>query len=91
MHLAAESHVDRSIYGPAAFIQTITVGAAILLEVARRYWNELEGEAKVNFHFLHVSTDEVYGDLEKSDPAFSEVTPYAPSSPCLPARQAPIT
>jgi dTDP-glucose 4,6-dehydratase len=81
MHLAAESHVDRSIDGPAAFIQTNTVGTANLLEVARRYWNELEGEAKANFRFLHVSTDEVYGDLKKSDPAFTEVTPYAPSSP----------
>lgn len=81
MHLAAESHVDRSIDGPAAFIQTNTVGTANLLEVARRYWNELEGEAKVNFRFLHVSTDEVYGDLGKCDPAFTEVTPYAPSSP----------
>lgn len=81
MHLAAESHVDRSIDGPAAFIQTNTVGTSNLLEVARQYWNELEGEAKINFRFHHVSTDEVYGDLERSDPAFTEITPYAPSSP----------
>lgn len=81
MHLAAESHVDRSIDGPAAFIQTNVVGTANLLEVARQYWKELAGEAKTNFRFHHVSTDEVYGDLEKSDPAFTETTPYAPSSP----------
>jgi dTDP-glucose 4,6-dehydratase len=81
MHLAAESHVDRSIDGPAAFIQTNIVGSANLLEVARNYWNELEEESKVNFRFHHVSTDEVYGDLDVRDPAFSEETPYSPSSP----------
>jgi dTDP-glucose 4,6-dehydratase len=81
MHLAAESHVDRSIDGPAAFIQTNVVGTANLLEVARQYWKELEGETKANFRFHHISTDEVYGDLESSDPAFTETTPYAPSSP----------
>lgn len=81
MHLAAESHVDRSIHGPAEFIETNIVGTYKLLEVARGYWNELEGDAKQDFRFHHVSTDEVYGDLGPDDPAFTESTPYAPSSP----------
>lgn len=81
MHLAAESHVDRSIDGPADFIQTNIVGTYTLLEAARRYWNTLEGEAKAAFRFHHISTDEVYGDLEGTDDLFTETTPYAPSSP----------
>jgi dTDP-glucose 4,6-dehydratase len=81
MHLAAESHVDRSIHGPAKFIETNIVGTYKLLEVVRGYWNELEGDAKHLFRFHHVSTDEVYGDLGLEDPAFTENTPYAPSSP----------
>ena len=81
MHLAAESHVDRSIEGEAAFIQTNIIGTYTLLETARTYWNELNAEKKVAFRFLHISTDEVYGDLEGSDDLFTETTPYAPSSP----------
>ncbi|WP_051081233.1 dTDP-glucose 4,6-dehydratase [Thioalkalivibrio sp. ALE11] len=81
MHLAAESHVDRSIEGPAAFVETNVTGTHNLLEAARGYWSELEGEAKERFRFHHVSTDEVYGDLGPEDPAFTEETPYAPSSP----------
>lgn len=81
MHLAAESHVDRSIDGPAEFIHTNIVGTSILLEEARQYWNTLEGQAKENFRFHHVSTDEVYGDLEGPEDLFTETTPYAPSSP----------
>ncbi|MDX1303673.1 dTDP-glucose 4,6-dehydratase [Photobacterium sp.] len=81
MHLAAESHVDRSIDGPAAFIETNILGTYTLLEVARQYWNELESEAKSAFRFHHISTDEVYGDLEGTDDLFTEQTPYAPSSP----------
>ncbi|MNF42208.1 dTDP-glucose 4,6-dehydratase 2 [compost metagenome] len=81
MHLAAESHVDRSIDGPAEFIQTNIVGTYTLLEAARRYWNSLEPEAKVAFRFHHISTDEVYGDLEGTDDLFTETTSYAPSSP----------
>ncbi|MBN2645357.1 MAG: dTDP-glucose 4,6-dehydratase [Desulfuromonadaceae bacterium] len=81
MHLAAESHVDRSIDGPAAFIQTNIVGTYTLLETARSYWNQLAGEAKERFRFHHISTDEVYGDLEGMDDLFIEETPYAPSSP----------
>ncbi len=81
MHLAAESHVDRSIEGPAAFVETNVTGTHNLLEAARGYWSELEGEAKERFRFHHVSTDEVYGDLGPEDPAFTEDTPYAPSSP----------
>ena len=80
MHLAAESHVDRSIDGPAEFIQTNIVGTYILLEEARKYWSSLEEEKKQNFRFHHVSTDEVYGDLD-DDGFFTEETPYAPSSP----------
>jgi len=81
LHFAAESHVDRSIEGPAAFIQTNVVGTFALLEQARKYWNELGADDKGRFRFLHVSTDEVYGTLWPDDPAFSEETPYAPNSP----------
>ncbi|MGI3130187.1 dTDP-glucose 4,6-dehydratase [Halopseudomonas pachastrellae] len=81
MHLAAESHVDRSIDGPAEFIQTNVVGTYVLLEAARSYWNGLEPDAKSAFRFHHISTDEVYGDLEGTDDLFTETTSYAPSSP----------
>jgi len=81
MHLAAESHVDRSIDGPGEFIQTNIVGTYVLLEEARDYWNSLKGDKKNNFKFHHVSTDEVYGDLEGTNTLFTEETPYAPSSP----------
>lgn len=81
MHLAAESHVDRSIDGPAAFIQTNIVGTYNLLEAARAYWLTLEESAKARFRFHHISTDEVYGDLEGTDDLFTETTAYAPSSP----------
>jgi len=81
MHLAAESHVDRSIEGPDSFIQTNIVGTYALLEEARKYWLELSGEQKNNFRFHHISTDEVYGDLKKEDELFTETTRYAPSSP----------
>ncbi len=81
MHLAAESHVDRSIDGPAAFIETNIVGTYTLLEAARHFWNTLPGEKKEAFRFHHISTDEVYGDLHGSDDFFTETTPYAPSSP----------
>jgi dTDP-glucose 4,6-dehydratase len=81
MHLAAESHVDRSIDGPADFIQTNIVGTYSLLEAARRYWNGLTDAQKSAFRFHHISTDEVYGDLEGTDDLFTETTSYAPSSP----------
>ncbi|AZM96638.1 dTDP-glucose 4,6-dehydratase [Vreelandella venusta] len=84
MHLAAESHVDRSIDGPAEFIQTNVVGTTVLLEAARAYWKTLQQQdaAKAEaFRFHHISTDEVYGDLEGTDDLFTETTPYAPSSP----------
>lgn len=81
MHLAAESHVDRSIDGPLDFINTNVVGTSNLLEVARSYWSEMAGARKSAFRFLHVSTDEVYGDLQSASDLFSEATPYAPSSP----------
>ena len=81
MHLAAESHVDRSIDGRAAFIETNIVGTYTLLEAARAYWNTLSDEKKAAFRFHHISTDEVYGDLEGTDDLFTETTPYAPSSP----------
>ena len=81
MHLAAESHVDRSIDGPAAFIQTNIVGTYTLLEAARKYWMSLESKAQQNFRFHHISTDEVYGDLEGTTDLFTETTSYAPSSP----------
>ncbi len=80
MHLAAESHVDRSITGAADFIQTNIVGTFVLLEAARDYWNALPADAKAAFRFLHVSTDEVYGSLG-SEGLFEETTPYDPSSP----------
>nr|AXL04836.1 dTDP-glucose 46-dehydratase [Aeromonas hydrophila] len=89
MHLAAESHVDRSITGPADFIETNIVGTYMLLEAARTYWNGLDDTRKSAFRFHHISTDEVYGDLPHPDevsgggpqPLFTETTPYAPSSP----------
>ena len=89
MHLAAESHVDRSITGPADFIETNIVGTYTLLEAARAYWSELDEARKQAFRFHHISTDEVYGDLPHPDevssgselPLFTETTPYAPSSP----------
>jgi len=87
MHLAAESHVDRSITGPAAFIETNIVGTYVLLEAARSYWNGLDDGRKTAFRFHHISTDEVYGDLPHPDeqdgelPLFTERTAYAPSSP----------
>lgn len=87
MHLAAESHVDRSITGPAEFIQTNIVGTYNILEAAREYWNTLDATAKKAFKFHHISTDEVYGDLPHPDgqdgelPLFTEQTAYAPSSP----------
>ncbi|WP_179959439.1 dTDP-glucose 4,6-dehydratase [Marinobacter changyiensis] len=81
MHLAAESHVDRSIDGPAAFIETNIVGTYTLLEAARHYWNTLGVDKKHGFRFHHISTDEVYGDLERPEELFTEQTPYAPSSP----------
>jgi dTDP-glucose 4,6-dehydratase len=81
MHLAAESHVDRSIDGPAAFIQTNIVGTYALLEATRNYWSQLEPVRKAAFRFHHISTDEVYGDLHGVDDLFTETTPYAPSSP----------
>jgi len=81
MHLAAESHVDRSIDGPRAFIQTNVIGTFNLLQVARDYWDALSGERKDRFRFHHVSTDEVYGDLSLEDPSFEETTSYDPSSP----------
>ena len=81
VHFAAESHVDRSIHGPGAFVRTNVVGTFELLEAVRQYWNALDAQAKQDFRFLHVSTDEVYGTLGRDDPAFSETTPYAPNSP----------
>lgn len=81
MHLAAESHVDRSIDGPAAFIETNIVGTYTLLEAARQYWQGLIGQSKEKFRFHHISTDEVYGDLEGPTDLFTETTAYAPSSP----------
>lgn len=81
INLAAESHVDRSIHGPGEFIQTNVVGTFRLLESVRAYWNGLDGDAKANFRFLHVSTDEVYGSLAKDAAAFSETDRYEPNSP----------
>lgn len=81
MHLAAESHVDRSITGSAAFIETNIIGTYQLLEAARHYWNNLSDDKKTVFRFHHISTDEVYGDLEGTDDLFHETTSYAPSSP----------
>jgi len=81
MHLAAESHVDRSIDGPAAFIETNIVGTYTLLEASRQYWSGLNEKQKEAFRFHHISTDEVYGDLEGTEDLFTETTSYAPSSP----------
>ncbi|WGS50613.1 dTDP-glucose 4,6-dehydratase [Paraburkholderia sp. D15] len=81
LHFAAESHVDRSIHGPADFVQTNVVGTFTLLEAARAYWSALNDADKAAFRFLHVSTDEVFGSLSPTDPQFSETTPYAPNSP----------
>jgi len=81
VHFAAESHVDRSIHGPADFVQTNVVGTFVLLEAVRRYWSTLDATARAAFRFLHISTDEVFGSLAASDPQFSETTPYAPNSP----------
>ncbi|EGR2351588.1 dTDP-glucose 4,6-dehydratase [Vibrio alginolyticus] len=81
MHLAAESHVDRSIDGPAAFIETNVMGTYHLLEAARQYWSGLDEARQSAFRFHHISTDEVYGDLEGTDDLFTETTSYAPSSP----------
>jgi dTDP-glucose 4,6-dehydratase len=81
VHFAAESHVDRSIVSPEAFIRTNVMGTFTLLEQARTYWSELDESERAGFRFLHVSTDEVYGTLGPNDPAFSETTAYAPNSP----------
>ncbi|MEC5214287.1 dTDP-glucose 4,6-dehydratase [Polaromonas sp. CG_9.5] len=81
LNFAAESHVDRSIHSPEDFIQTNIVGTFRLLESVRAYWNQLEAEAKAAFRFLHVSTDEVYGSLSATDPAFTETHRYEPNSP----------
>jgi len=81
VNFAAESHVDRSIHGPAAFIETNLVGTFTLLDATRAWWSQLPPRERAAFRFLHVSTDEVYGSLGPGDPAFSETTPYAPNSP----------
>jgi dTDP-glucose 4,6-dehydratase len=81
MHLAAESHVDRSIDGPEAFFQTNVVGTGRLLQAATEYWNALNGERRAAFRFLHISTDEVFGDLGADEAPFCETTAYSPSSP----------
>ena len=81
MHLAAESHVDRSIASPDIFVDTNIMGTFRLIETALAYWRSLEGEARARFRFHHVSTDEVFGDLPFDDSRFSEVSPYRPSSP----------
>jgi len=81
VHFAAESHVDRSIHGPADFVQTNVMGSFALLEETRAYWSQLPSAEQDRFRFLHVSTDEVYGSLGPRDPAFTEETPYAPNSP----------
>ena len=81
LNFAAESHVDRSIHGPEAFVKTNVLGTFHLLESVRTYWNSLESQVKINFRFLHVSTDEVYGSLTKDEPAFNETHRYEPNSP----------
>lgn len=81
LHLAAESHVDRSIESPNVFVQTNVVGTLSMLQASRHYWEQLPGAQKEHFRFLHVSTDEVFGSLSSSDPAFTETTSYQPSSP----------
>ena len=88
LNFAAESHVDRSIHGPGEFIQTNILGTFHLLECVRAYWNELSGTEKTSFRLLHVSTDEVYGSLSKTDPAFSETNRYEPNSPCSASKAA---
>ena len=81
IHFAAESHVDRSIDGPEIFVQTNVVGTLRLLEAVKYYWTNLEGIDKQNFRFIHISTDEVFGSLEKTEPAFTELNAYKPNSP----------
>ncbi len=81
VHFAAESHVDRSIHGPGAFMRTNVEGTFSLLEAARAYWTALADDAKASFRFHHVSTDEVYGSLKPEDPPFAETNPYEPNSP----------
>jgi dTDP-glucose 4,6-dehydratase len=81
VHFAAESHVDRSIHGPSQFLQTNFIGTFELLQATRDYWEALPGAERDGFRFLHVSTDEVYGSLQETEPAFSEATAYAPNSP----------
>jgi dTDP-glucose 4,6-dehydratase len=81
LNFAAETHVDRSIDSPASFIETNIQGTFNLLEATRNYWKELDVPAKAAFRFLHVSTDEVFGSLSATDPAFTETTPYSPNSP----------
>ncbi len=81
MHLAAESHVDRSIDGPDAFVQTNVVGSFVLLDASKRYFAGLDGARRAKFRFHHISTDEVFGALEAGDPPFIETTPYDPRSP----------
>lgn len=81
MHLAAESHVDRSIDGPAAFIETNVIGTYVLLDVARHYFSAFSDTRSKLFRFIHVSTDEVYGDLSPQEQPFTESSPYQPSSP----------
>jgi dTDP-glucose 4,6-dehydratase len=81
MHLAAESHVDRSIDGPREFVETNIIGTYVLLEESRKYWMNLDSDKKTQFKFHHISTDEVYGDLDGPEDLFTEETSYAPSSP----------
>ena len=81
MHLAAESHVDQSISHPKKFIESNILGTYIMLEASRKYWKNLSGSKKEKFRFQHISTDEVFGDLEGTNDFFTESTPYAPSSP----------
>ncbi len=81
LHLAAESHVDRSIHGPAAFVETNVTGTLVLLQESLAYWRELPEAQRTDFRFHHISTDEVFGSLGADDPAFSETTAYAPNSP----------
>ena len=81
INFAAETHVDRSIDGPASFIDTNINGTFNLLESARQYWQQLPTIARAEFRFLHISTDEVFGSLTASEPAFTELTPYSPNSP----------
>ncbi len=91
VHFAAESHVDRSITGPEAFLRTNIDGTFTLLQAARAFYDSLPAADQQNFRFLHVSTDEVYGTLSPTDPAFHEDTPYAPTPPTPPPRPPPTT